>query len=135
MSPSCEQRGMTIVFKDKDTHAEDDPGIKLLGTQLLSVSYSHTECWKLVSGCLSRRRRVASYALGSRRLWVTGSGRQGAPHLGCCWTMDSCWKLVEATIGAALRGGEPSMHIMLPWVNFNITVMIIAIIAMVFCEE
>ena len=25
---------MTIVFKDKDTHAEDDPGIKLLGTQL-----------------------------------------------------------------------------------------------------
>merc|ERR1711936_908677 len=36
-------------------------------------------------------------------------------HLGCCWTMDSCWKLVEATIGAALRGGEPSMHIMLPW--------------------
>ena len=35
----------------------------------------------------------------------------------------------------ALRGGEPSMHIMLPWVNFNITVMIIAIIAMVFCEE
>merc|ERR1712210_241465 len=29
--------------------------------------------------------------------------------------MGSCWKLVEATIGAALRGGEPSMHIMLPW--------------------
>ena len=35
----------------------------------------------------------------------------------------------------ALRGGEPSMHIMLPWVNFNITVMIIAIIAVVVCEE
>merc|ERR1711863_198223 len=32
--------------------------------------------------------------------------------------MGSCWKLVEAIVhwsAAALRGGEPSMHIMLPW--------------------
>ena len=38
--------------------------------------------------------------------------------------MDSCWKLVEAIVhwsAAALRGGEPSMHTMLPWVNITVT--------------
>ena len=45
--------------------------------------------------------------------------------------MDSWWKLVEAIVqwsAAALRGGEPSMHIMLPWVNITITPIIVVIV-------
>ena len=48
--------------------------------------------------------------------------------------MDSWWKLVEAIVqwsAAALRGGEPSMHIMLPWVNITIRVTRVIIIGIV----